>query len=85
MLDITYKAAWFKAHRIRFAIDKTASRSIDRHGRSRRTYIGGKEKNKHANKRTENNRGRSNNEDPVFALVERNGELRCQQGSKCNR
>ena len=44
------------------------------------TYIGGKEKNKHASKRTEGNRGRSTKtKTPVFALVERGGELRARK------
>ena len=69
MLNITYKSAWFMAHRIRYAM--TQSPVIDKlHGivEADETYIGGKHHGK---------RGRgSENKTPVFALVERNGRVR---------
>ena len=44
------------------------------------SYYGGEEKNKHANKRTENNRGRSiKTKAPVFGMVERGGNLIAQK------
>ena len=40
------------------------------------TYVGGKEKNKHTDKRTKNNQGRSTKtKAPVFGLKERNGRV----------
>ena len=39
------------------------------------TYIGGKEKNKHRNKRLGN--GGGTGKETVFALVERGGSVRC--------
>jgi transposase-like protein/transcription elongation factor Elf1 len=69
MLNITYKSAWFMAHRIRYAM--TQSPVIDKlHGivEADETYIGGKHHGK---------RGRgSENKVPVFALVEREGRVR---------
>lgn len=69
MLNITYKSAWFMAHRIRYAMTQLAV--IDKlQGivEADETYIGGKHHGK---------RGRgSENKTPVFALVERNGRVR---------
>lgn len=72
MLDITYKAAWFMAHRIRFAMSEPAlSRKLNGIVEADETYVGGKRRGK---------RGRgSENKTPVFALIERGGELRAQK------
>lgn len=44
------------------------------------TYIGGKEKNKHVSKRTKGTQGRSEKtKTPVFALVQRDGEVYAQK------
>jgi len=73
MLDITYKAAWFMCHRIRFAMtQEPLGRLLNGTVEADETYVGGK---MHGGKR---GRG-SENKTPVFALVESGGELRAQK------
>jgi transposase-like protein len=78
-LEISLKAAWFLSHRVREAMRET-SFATQLGGEMRRveideSYIGGKEHNKHLDKRTPNAKGGMGKE-PVFALVERQGRVR---------
>lgn len=70
MLGITYKSAWFMAHRIRYAMtDLSASGGgslLDGIVEADETYIGGKSEG----------RGNKDNKIPVVSLVERRGRVR---------
>ena len=75
-LGVTYKTAWFMAHRIREAMNPADPAPIGGSGKvveADETYIGGKEANKHRNKRTGDRYGAK---EAVVTLVERNGAAR---------
>jgi transposase-like protein len=71
MLGITYKSAWFMAHRVRYAmIQPKLQRKINGIVEVDETYVGGKSKGR---------RGRgAYNKTPVVALVQRNGIVKSE-------
>jgi transposase-like protein len=78
LLGITYKSAWFMAHRIREAMTPIKVGPLGGHGKAVEadtTYISGKEANKHRNKRESKKIGGMGKQ-IVHSLVERNGEAR---------
>lgn len=78
MLGITYKTAWFMAHRIREAMRPTDDGQLGGEGKTveiDETFVGGLEKNKHRSKRKHVGTGGAGKE-AVFSLVERGGKVR---------
>ena len=75
-LKITQKSAWFVLHRLRHAA-RTKSFNAPLKGTTEidETYVGGKEKNKHASKRRPGSQGGAGKE-IVLGIIERDGELR---------
>lgn len=76
-LGVTYKTAWFMEHRLREAM-KTSGGAFNSGGgtvEADETYVGGKERNKHRNKRDKSHIGGVGKQ-CVFSLVERGGNVR---------
>jgi transposase-like protein len=75
-IDVTQKTAWFMLHRIRKCYGIENNHILDNEVEGDETFIGGKNKNRHASKKVENSQGRScKDKTPVLGLVERNGKL----------
>jgi transposase-like protein len=79
MIGVSYKSTWFMMHRLREAM-REGKFSEPLGGQNKvveadETYIGGKEANKHKNKRLHKGRGAVGKE-PVVSLIEREGRVR---------
>jgi transposase-like protein len=76
-LGVTIKSAWFMSHRIREAMKLDGGMFSSGGGtiEADATYVGGKERNKHASKRNSNNVGALGKQ-CVFSLVDRKGGAR---------
>lgn len=78
MIGTNYETAWFLFHRLRECAVNLSSGPIGGNHKiieADETYIGGKERNKHASKRLHRGGGVVGKQ-AVFALVERKGEVR---------
>ena len=70
-IDVTQKTAWFMLQRLRFCLENDEQKNqgtveLDE------TFVGGKNSNRHMNKRVKNNSGRSfKDKTPVFGMLER--------------
>jgi len=76
MLGVTYKSAWFMAHRIRYAMEQPPfARPLEGVVEADETYVGGKERNRKRQDKQKKT-GRGTDKTPVVVLVERGGTAR---------
>lgn len=78
-IAVSLKTAWFMLQKIRvtFAIPKTMK--LDGEVELDETFVGGKNKNRHANKKVKNSQGRSfKDKVPVLGMLQRGGNVICK-------
>jgi transposase-like protein len=78
LLGLSKKTAWFLCHRIRESLREINPDMLGGEGKIvefDETFVGGKERNKHASKRNKKNIG-GRGKEAVFSLVERGGKVR---------
>jgi len=75
-IEVTQKTAWFMLHKIRGLFGITDEIVLDGEVEMDEMYLGGRETNKHNDKRTEGTQGRSTKtKTPIFGMLQRDGKV----------
>jgi len=85
-LGITQKSAWFMIQRLQYAMaTESFAKPLDGIVEVDETYVGGIEKNKHANRRTIFSDKCQGDKVPFLGIQQRGGDLRLRQFAKTNK
>lgn len=75
-LGVTQKTSWFMIHRIRESLREKGSALLVDIVQADETFVGGKNKNRHADKKVPNSQGRSfKDKTPVLGLMHQSGHI----------
>ena len=75
-LGVTQKTAWNMLHKIRHFMDSQNRQTLSGDVEIDETFVGGKNKNRHKDKKVKKCQGRSfKDKKPVFGMLQRNGNL----------
>lgn len=78
-IGVTQKTAWYMSQRIREAFNIALEEKLDGEVELDETFVGGKNKNRHKNKRVKNSQGRSfKDKVPVMGMLQRGGKVVCK-------
>jgi len=78
-ISVTQKTAWFMSHRIRECFSFVMDEKFDGEVELDETFVGGKNKNRHANKKVKKCQGRSfKDKIPVMGMLQRGGHVTCK-------
>ena len=78
-ISVTEKTAWCLLHKIRRTFHYIHKEKLDGEVELDETFVGDKNKNRHANKKVKNSQGRSfKNKVPVLGMLERGGNVICK-------
>lgn len=76
-IHVTQKTAWFMLHKVRTLFAQYDDTALEGEVECDEMYLGGREINKHENKKTAQTQGRSTKtKAPIFGMIERNGTVR---------
>ncbi len=78
-ISVTLKTSWFLIHKIRRTFHCIHMEKLDGEVELDETFVGGKNKNRHANKKVKNSQGRSfKDKVPVLGMLQRGGNVICK-------